>query len=192
MHLLAGCRCFLFLRYYCCRLSCCHQVNFKFIAFLWFLLFKFHCVCVCARVCACARFQCTNIYVSFLAAVCVRGLFYWIKLQFKWWSLQMGVKGWHWSCWTLIHWSEIVNIVRRLRRFLCWILSVTLTIFQVGSLEICLMMIQNNGACTLTSLVVQEGLYNKFSFRYRLPHFQILFNIDHSFSILIHPAASLI
>lgn len=31
-------------------------------------------------------------------------------------------------------------------------------LFQVGGLEIFLMMIQNNGACMQTSLAVQEGL----------------------------------
>ena len=44
-------------------------------------------------------------------------------------------------------------------------------LFQVGGLEIFLMMIQSNGACMQTSLAVQEGLCNKLSFRCRINQF---------------------
>jgi len=100
---------------------------------------------------------------------CIKIVFYWIELQVMQLFLQMGVEGWHWSCWTLIHWSGTIKIARRKRRLCAEIfISDSHYIFQVGALEIFLMTILNNGACMQTSLVVQEGLCKRLSFRCRV------------------------
>lgn len=72
----------------------------------------------CVYVCLCRQF------------FCIKLVFYSIELQVMQLFLQMGVKGWHWSCWTLIHWSGTVKIARRKRRLCAEILSVTLTMFS--------------------------------------------------------------
>ena len=69
----------------------------------------------------------------------------------------MGLKGWHWSCWTLIHWygnHEVSWRKQKMKLLFSWLLL----LFQVGDLEAFLMMIPSNGECMRTSLAVLEGL----------------------------------
>lgn len=69
---------------------------------------------------------------------------------------QMGLQGWHWSSWTLIHWSEIIKR-SKIWKVILNFFSECCHPFQVDGLVIFLTMIRNNGECMLTSLAVREG-----------------------------------
>lgn len=78
--------------------------------------------------------------------------------------LQMGIKGWHWSCWTLTHWSGYCKeSCGELKFFVLNIFSDCSSLFQVDDLGIFLMMIQNSGVYMQTLLAVLEGLCTKLA-----------------------------